>query len=186
MNTSPNPPTRPRPLSPLPRVGTALATAGEDGTVKVWSRNGMLRSTLAQADSPVYSVVWAYDCDQLCYCTGSSLVIKSLASSAKQNAWRAHDGVVLRVDWSPINHLLVSGGEDCKYKVGWGAAGGAQKAGGGAGVAGCGKVVMRGVGRMGGKVAVRGGGPKRERGTGAASVWCMARTCWGMFVHCIG
>lgn len=97
--------------------GTALATAGEDGSVKVWSRNGMLRSTLAQADSPVYSVVWAYDCDQLCYCTGSSLVIKSLASSAKQNAWRAHDGVVLRVDWSPINHLLVSGGEDCKYKV---------------------------------------------------------------------
>lgn len=97
--------------------GTALATAGEDGSVKVWSRNGMLRSTLAQAESPVYSVVWAYDCDQLCYCTGANIVIKSLASSAKQNAWRAHEGVVLRVDWSHINHLIVSGGEDCKYKV---------------------------------------------------------------------
>lgn len=77
----------------------------------------MLRSTLAQADSPVYSIVWAYDCDQLCYCTGPNVVIKSLSSSAKQNAWRAHDGVVLKVDWSPINHLIVSGGEDCKYKV---------------------------------------------------------------------
>ncbi len=98
-------------------AGTALATAGEDGTVKIWSRNGMLRSTLAQADSPVYSVVWAYDCDQLCYCTGSSVVIKSLTSNAKQNAWKAHDGVILKVDWSPINHLIVSGGEDCKYKV---------------------------------------------------------------------
>jgi intraflagellar transport protein 80 len=27
--------------------GSALATAGEDGAVKVWSRSGMLRSTLA-------------------------------------------------------------------------------------------------------------------------------------------
>ncbi|PNH11834.1 Intraflagellar transport protein 80 [Tetrabaena socialis] len=97
--------------------GTALATAGEDGSVKIWSRNGMLRSTLAQADSPIYSIVWAYDNDQLCYGTGPNVVIKSLASNAKQNAWRAHDGVVLKVDWSPINHLIVSGGEDCKYKV---------------------------------------------------------------------
>jgi len=28
--------------------GTALATGGEDGVLKIWSRNGMLRSTLAQ------------------------------------------------------------------------------------------------------------------------------------------
>ncbi|XP_072180610.1 intraflagellar transport protein 80 homolog [Diadema setosum] len=28
--------------------GTAMATAGEDGQVKIWSRSGMLRSTLAQ------------------------------------------------------------------------------------------------------------------------------------------
>uniref|UniRef100_A0A7S0WTZ1 Intraflagellar transport protein 80 homolog n=1 Tax=Chlamydomonas leiostraca TaxID=1034604 RepID=A0A7S0WTZ1_9CHLO len=97
--------------------GTALATAGEDGTVKIWSRNGMLRSTLSQSDSPVYSVVWAADSDQLCYSTGSNIVIKSIQSSAKQNAWKAHEGVVLKVDWSAINNMIVSGGEDCKYKV---------------------------------------------------------------------
>lgn len=28
--------------------GTSLLTAGEDGVLKVWSRNGMLRSTLLQ------------------------------------------------------------------------------------------------------------------------------------------
>lgn len=99
-------------------TGTALATAGEDGTVKIWSRNGMLRSTLSQNDSPVYSVVWAADSDQLCYSTGSNIVIKSIQSSAKQMAWRAHEGVVLKVDWSAINHMVVSAGEDCKYKVG--------------------------------------------------------------------
>ena len=32
--------------------------------------------------------------------------------------WKAHEGVVLKVDWSPINHMVVTGGEDCKYKVG--------------------------------------------------------------------
>ena len=28
--------------------GNSLVTAGEDGQVKIWSRSGMLRSTLAQ------------------------------------------------------------------------------------------------------------------------------------------
>lgn len=28
--------------------GTALVTVGEDGQVKIWSRSGMLRSTLSQ------------------------------------------------------------------------------------------------------------------------------------------
>ncbi|KAJ9526633.1 hypothetical protein QJQ45_017601 [Haematococcus lacustris] len=97
--------------------GTALATAGEDGSVKIWSRNGMLRSTLAQTDSPVYSVVWAADSDQLCYSTGCNIVINSVQSSSKQTSWKAHEGVVLKVDWSAINHMIVSGGEDCKYKV---------------------------------------------------------------------
>ncbi len=77
----------------------------------------MLRSSLAQYDTPVYCVVWAADSDQLCFSTGSSIVVRSTQSSAKQQSWRAHEGVVLRVDWSPINHMIVSGGEDCKYKV---------------------------------------------------------------------
>uniref|UniRef100_A0A5K3FIS6 WD_REPEATS_REGION domain-containing protein n=1 Tax=Mesocestoides corti TaxID=53468 RepID=A0A5K3FIS6_MESCO len=29
----------------------------------------------------------------------------------------AHEGMVLKVDWNPVNELLISGGEDCKYKV---------------------------------------------------------------------
>jgi hypothetical protein len=31
--------------------------------------------------------------------------------------WKAHDGVVLKVDWNPINNLIISGAEDCRYKV---------------------------------------------------------------------
>lgn len=35
--------------------GTAIGTAGEDGVVKIWSRSGMLRSTLATVSGPCSS-----------------------------------------------------------------------------------------------------------------------------------
>lgn len=31
--------------------------------------------------------------------------------------WKAHEGVVLCVSWSNTSDLIVSGGEDCKYRV---------------------------------------------------------------------
>ncbi|XP_050572752.1 intraflagellar transport protein 80 homolog, partial [Cygnus atratus] len=37
--------------------GTALATVGEDGQVKIWSKSGMLRSTLAQQDNSFSSTL---------------------------------------------------------------------------------------------------------------------------------
>jgi intraflagellar transport protein 80 len=97
--------------------GTALATAGEDGGVKVWSKTGMLRSTLAQLGAPVYSLSWSPDSDQLLHTNGRNLVIKPLQPSVKPNQWKAHDGVILTVDWSQRNNTIVSGGEDKRYKV---------------------------------------------------------------------
>lgn len=40
-----------------------------------------------------------------------------LQSSSKQLQWEAHEGLVLKVDWNPINNSIISGGEDCRYKV---------------------------------------------------------------------
>ncbi|KAI4815665.1 hypothetical protein KUCAC02_005802, partial [Chaenocephalus aceratus] len=97
--------------------GTALITAGEDGQIKIWSKSGMLRSTLASQGSPVYSVAWGPDSDRILYTSGRQLVIKPLQPSAKVIQWKAHDGVVLKVDWNSVNDLILSGGEDCKYKV---------------------------------------------------------------------
>jgi hypothetical protein len=88
-----------------------VTSAGEDGIVKLWSRNGMLRSTLAQTckiftrlvnyyftivaslptityvilwciASPVYSVAWSVDGQQVLYTTGKYLVIKSIQPNA--------------------------------------------------------------------------------------------------------
>ena len=97
--------------------GTAIATAGEDGVVKIWSRSGMLRSTLAQTDSSVYSLAWSPDSNSLCFSSGKEVIIKPLQPQAKQLMWKAHDGTVLKVDWNAVNSLIITGGEDRKYKV---------------------------------------------------------------------
>uniref|UniRef100_A0A8C4PYQ4 Intraflagellar transport 80 homolog (Chlamydomonas) n=1 Tax=Eptatretus burgeri TaxID=7764 RepID=A0A8C4PYQ4_EPTBU len=97
--------------------GTALATVGEDGLIKIWSRTGMLRSTLAQQGNPVYSVAWSPDSDRVAFTTGQQIIVKPLQPNTKPLQWKAHDGVVLKVDWNPLNGLIVSGGEDCRYKV---------------------------------------------------------------------
>ncbi|XP_062242738.1 intraflagellar transport protein 80 homolog [Platichthys flesus] len=77
----------------------------------------MLRTTLASQASPVYSVAWGPDSDRILYTSGRHLIIKPLQPSAKVQQWKAHDGVILKVDWNSVNDLILSGGEDCKYKV---------------------------------------------------------------------
>nr|CAD7424961.1 unnamed protein product [Timema monikensis] len=97
--------------------GAGLLTAGEDGQVKIWSRSGMLRSTIIQSDTPIYSAAWGPDSNQVLHTLGKNLVIKHLAPNSKPNRWKAHDGLILKVAWNPSNNLIVSGGEDCHYKV---------------------------------------------------------------------
>jgi len=60
---------------------------------------------------------WSADNQSILYCSGSYLTIKPLRVEAKQTKWKAHDSTVLKVDWNPVNNLIVSGAEDCKYKV---------------------------------------------------------------------
>ncbi|GAA6099320.1 intraflagellar transport protein 80 homolog isoform X1, partial [Tachysurus ichikawai] len=65
---------------------------------------------------PVYSVAWGPDSDRILYTFGRQLVIKPLQPSSKSVQWKAHDGIILKVDWNSVNDLILSGGEDCKYK----------------------------------------------------------------------
>ena len=98
--------------------GGALATASQDGSVKIWSKNGSLRTNLLQSDKPIYSVCWSPDSDAVLYASQKTINIKPMsANQAKQLTWKAHEGLVLKVDWSPSNNCIISCGEDCKYKV---------------------------------------------------------------------
>lgn len=56
--------------------GASLLTLGEDGAGKVWSRSGMLRSTMAQHPSPAYAGAWAPDSSAILVAVGNTLTIK--------------------------------------------------------------------------------------------------------------
>ncbi|KAJ8916293.1 hypothetical protein NQ315_016434 [Exocentrus adspersus] len=97
--------------------GSGLLTAGEDGLVKIWSRSGMLRSTVVSCDSSVYGACWSPDSQSIAYTHGKCVVIKQLAPNTKPLRWKAHEGLVLCLAWSAASDILVSGGEDCRYRV---------------------------------------------------------------------
>ena len=110
--------------------GQAIVTGGEDGAVKVWSRAGMLRTTLVSGAKPVFAVRWGGDNNAILSASGRELSITALqgdagpgggmgrgGGGAKALSWRAHDGVVLCADWAPTTNRIVSGGEDCRYRV---------------------------------------------------------------------
>lgn len=66
---------------------------------------------------PVYAASWSPDSNQVIYTNSKSLIIKSLQPSIKPVQWKAHDGIILALDWNITTGLIVSGGEDKKYKV---------------------------------------------------------------------
>lgn len=97
--------------------GTSICSAGEDGHLKIWSRAGMLRSVLMQTGQCIYSISWSPSSDAVLYATGKEITIKPVQPQSKQIRWKAHEGTVMKVDWNPVNSLIVSGGEDCRYRV---------------------------------------------------------------------
>lgn len=46
----------------------------------MWSRSGMLRSTLSTNGSPVYKISWSADDSSIVYCCGEFCFIKALKS----------------------------------------------------------------------------------------------------------
>lgn len=58
--------------------GSDLVTAGEDSNIKLWSRSGMLRSTLARTGNSIYSVCWSPDNSQIVVASSKDLIIRSL------------------------------------------------------------------------------------------------------------
>ena len=98
--------------------GQAIATSGEDGIVKIWSRQGVLRSKLVENSSPVYAISWSPDENYMLYSNEKNLSIKPIFKGGNKTlSWKAHDEIVLCVDWNFSNKLIISGGEDRKYKV---------------------------------------------------------------------
>ncbi|KAH8054388.1 hypothetical protein JL721_10512 [Aureococcus anophagefferens] len=97
--------------------GSALYSAGEDGEIKVWSKSGNLRSTLVKKDHPIYSFATGPGGDQVAFVCERKIHVEPVGERKNSTSWVAHDQVVLALDWNHVTGLLVSGAEDCKYKV---------------------------------------------------------------------
>ncbi|VDL94630.1 unnamed protein product [Schistocephalus solidus] len=67
-------------------------------------------------DTSVYSLAWGPKSANIVYTNGKNLVIQSIRANVLPISWNAHDGIILKVGWNPVNNLILSGGEDCKYK----------------------------------------------------------------------
>lgn len=75
----------------------------------------MLRSTIIKTNLPILTSSWSPDCSTILYSQGANLILQSLNSNSKSHKWHAHDSLVLTACWKN-NHIL-SGSEDCRYKV---------------------------------------------------------------------
>lgn len=73
--------------------------------------------TLNYLGKCIYSLAWGPQGDTILFTCGKDLIIKPIHASSNIIQWKAHDGVVLKVDWSPLTNLIVSAGEDGRYKV---------------------------------------------------------------------
>lgn len=101
---------------------SSLLTTGEDGHVKIWSRSGSMRVLLHSVAVPVYKGCWSPNDDRVLFSSGKSLVIKSVDAAGKPLQWDAHGGLICALDWSAASDVIVSAGEDARFRI-WDALG---------------------------------------------------------------
>ena len=104
--------------------GSNLASVGEDGDVKVWTQTGHLKSTIGRFDSCVNCMDWNYECNSLVAAHDDILTILPFQHQHQRDIveWKvsqndARRGVILVVVWNNALDLILSGGEDCIYRV---------------------------------------------------------------------
>jgi len=96
--------------------GTEILTCGEDGTVKIWSKSGLLRTTLASLGQAIYAVAWSPDGTNVVMSQATKIQTKSIQPSARSEIWNAHSALITAISWG-ANDIIASGGEDGKYKL---------------------------------------------------------------------
>ena len=97
--------------------GKFIASAGDDGTIKLWSIQGKELTTLKEPCGKVYSVVWSPNSEALAsaYLDGS---IKLWRKDGKElMTLRGHDQRVTSVSFSPDGKTLASASKDGTIKL---------------------------------------------------------------------
>jgi len=92
--------------------GSSIATAGEDGQVKIWSRTGSLRSTLASCGSAVTTLNWDSTGKYIMFSSGGNVTLRSASFKQDQIQFRAQRRLITCSDWNRLNNEILTGGED--------------------------------------------------------------------------
>nr|XP_023025824.1 intraflagellar transport protein 80 homolog [Leptinotarsa decemlineata] len=121
----------------LPRVSGTLGKHGDlilitsvDGKFHIMNRAGKIERSVEAHKGAILvgqwgndgtglltGASWSPDSQAIAYTQGKCLVVKQLAPNTKPLRWKAHEALVLCLAWSAASDLIVSGGEDCKYRV---------------------------------------------------------------------
>ena len=103
--------------------GHSLISAGEDGTVKLWSTSGMLRKKVSNLKAPITSLHWSPDTSLLAIGTPNKVTITHFLTNTPDIS------VTLDSDdasspaspcfcvWSPCSRFLLIGSELCRYML---------------------------------------------------------------------
>ena len=71
-----------------------ILTCGEDGIVKIWSKSGLLRTTLASLGQAIYAVAWSPDGTNVVMSQATKIQTKSIQPSARSEIWNAHSALI--------------------------------------------------------------------------------------------
>lgn len=103
--------------------GHSLMSAGEDGTVKLWSTSGMLRKKVLALGAPITAMHWSADTSLLALGTPNKLIIHhflnnlpdvTMAVDSDDPASPASPSLLV---WSPCSRFLLMGSELCRYTL---------------------------------------------------------------------
>lgn len=92
--------------------GSSIATAGEDGLVKIWSRTGILRSTLASCGSAITTLNWDSTGKYIMFTNAGFVTVRSASFKQDQTQFHAHRRLITCSDWNKITNEILTGGED--------------------------------------------------------------------------
>lgn len=97
--------------------GQRIASAGDEGTVRIWRANGGTELTLRGHDGPVWDVAFSPDGRHVASGGADGTVRIWGVDGGRPTVLRGHDGTVHGVEFSPDGRRLASTGDDGTVRV---------------------------------------------------------------------
>eukprot|EP00792_Barthelona_sp_PAP020_P005994 TRINITY_DN2873_c0_g6_i1.p1 TRINITY_DN2873_c0_g6~~TRINITY_DN2873_c0_g6_i1.p1 ORF type:complete len:752 (-),score=186.52 TRINITY_DN2873_c0_g6_i1:76-2112(-) len=91
--------------------GTAVCSVGEDGVVKIWSKNGDPRSTIAKFSKPIYDVYWSQKDQFIFFIVDNLACLYPIQPSKRKFEWEIPGERAICYNLSPLGVLALAEGD---------------------------------------------------------------------------